>query len=50
MKTFTIEYENDELDYRFLKQRFIDAGADEKTAQSLASEYSKHLQCEYESF
>jgi hypothetical protein len=50
MKTFTVEYEDNDLDYRYFKQRFMDAGADEKTAQKLANEYAKHIKCECESF
>ena len=50
MKTYIMEYEEGELEYRFLKQYFIANGADEKTAQKLANEYAKHLKCEAESF
>jgi hypothetical protein len=49
-KVFTIEYENDEQDYRYFKQRFMDAGADEKLAQRLAQKYAKYIKYECESF
>lgn len=50
MKTFTVEYEDNELEYRVLKELFLMRGSDEKMAQRLAHEYAKHFKVEVAAF
>jgi len=50
MKTFTVDYEENELEYRVLKELFLTLGVSEALAQKLAWEYSKHIRNEVESF
>jgi hypothetical protein len=49
MKTFTVEYEDNELEYRVLKELFLTMGVSEKEAQQLANAYAKYIRIETES-